>query len=231
MSTLSDLEIPLPEGADAPPHLPTVLAPLVERIEELLTERAPVIGDFKDSAQDASHGRWLLCDVERDMSRTEIEAELGLDSGEAQDFVDLLGTGTGSMFGSAAAAKVKIPGFRGMFPLPQSPTHPRKEAGSTGGAETVTLSAAQSGVRDHVHPAGTLNANNDHRHLPDATTAAAGGGVSVARGDSVSGGPSTGSINGSTGSPASVGGGGSNAASAHENLPPYRVTGYRFIRV
>ena len=86
-------------------------------------------------------------------------------------------------------------------------------AGSTGGVETVTLTAAQSGVPAHAHK---FRITGDS--TPDSGTT---GGIMV------SGSGST--VNGVTGEPSDTAGeqiGGNtaaDAASAHTNLQPYEV--------
>lgn len=251
-------DLPYPASSD-PPDGPTQFQALADRLEIVLATLQPVLGDFKDSAQIASHGRWLLCDVEREMSRVEIEAELGLDSGEAQALVDLLVTGSGSAYGSAAASKVKIPGFAGVVSLPVSGSHPKTGAGSVGGAETHTLTGPESGVQAHTHTAdqsahshtdGSLSAASDgahaHTHSAIGSLAAAGSGTAIiqalASGTdgntadyfTTSNGAHTHSVTGTTDTadPAiTVANATAVSGSAHNNMPPFRVKGHCFIRV
>jgi hypothetical protein len=84
-------------------------------------------------------------------------------------------------------------------------------AGATGGAETVTLTAAQSGVPAHAHPFTTVKS----AVMPTITTDLPSGYNTNNTG--------TGTANTSNNTAA-------NAASSHTNLPPYEVI-YRWKRV
>lgn len=170
------LALPYPDGTDDA-DAPTDVQALVDRLEELLLgaddgAAGVAVGDFKDSIRTTSHGRWLLCDTERELTQAQIESELSLDAGQAAELVTMLGTGASSMYGSAATGKVKVPGFRGVMSLAVSPSHPKKGAGSTGGEETHTLSTAE--IPSHSHGAGSLAAAS-HTHsagslvIPDHT--------------------------------------------------------------
>lgn len=54
MPTLSDIfDLPVPEGDDAPPHLPTVLQALVDRLEEVLAGGLRSVGVSKIAAAQA----------------------------------------------------------------------------------------------------------------------------------------------------------------------------------
>lgn len=173
-STTSVLGIPYPDGAD-PADVPTDLQALAEKLEELLIEgdvsAGLTTGDLKYSARSADHGRWLKCDG-RELTQAEVESALSLSAGDAAALVTLLGTGSSSAYGDATGGKVKLPDLRRSIPMSAGPTgdgsgslsaRPLKGTGSSGGVETVTLSAAQSGIRTHDHGDGSLAAAS-HSH-------------------------------------------------------------------
>lgn len=168
-------DLPYPDSAE-PADVPADLLQLVTRLEALIKGDDTAIGyiwdpgDFKDSARATDHGRWLLCDG-RSLTQVEIEAALSLDAGEAAEFVTVMGVGNSSIYGDAAAVdEVQLPDFQGKFGLYQSsPGHPKKGAGSSGGAETVVLTEAN--LPPHAHSDGSL-ACASHSHS-DGTLAAA----------------------------------------------------------
>lgn len=136
------------------------------------------LGDLKLSSVALDHGRWLRMDG-RELSQAEIEAALSLPAGDAAAFVAYMGTGSSSKYGTAASSKVKLADARrkALFgagttadnsPAPMAGTT-AKPLGTTGGAETVTLTAGQSGVRTHTHAVGTL-AVGAHSHGAGALT-------------------------------------------------------------
>lgn len=101
--------------------------------------------------------------------------------------------------------------------------------GGTGGAETVTLTGAQSGTSAHAHPAGTTGAGSAHSHGPGAGTTflnVAAGGTAVINAAGTLLFPqsaTTASEAAHTHSfttPAAVA---ANASQAHANLPPYII--------
>lgn len=141
---------------------------LAERLEVLIKGDDVAVGaiwdpgDFKDSARNADHGRWLLCDG-RSLTQAQVESALGLTAGEAAEFATVMGTGTASLYGDTAAGQIQIPDFRAFFLRYQSATVPKKGAGSTGGAATVAL--AEANLPSHSHAAGTLqSAAHSHGH-------------------------------------------------------------------
>lgn len=153
--------------------IPVDMALLATQIEALLKAGHVDFfsaGDFKTSARSADHGRWLLCDG-RSLTQAEIEAAVpGVGAGGAATLVGILGVGNASIYGNADAGdEVKLPDARSRFPVFAGAgggglsARPLKGAGSTGGAETVTLTGAQSGVNGHTHSDGSLAAAS-HQH-------------------------------------------------------------------
>jgi hypothetical protein len=117
-------------------------------------------GDIILSVRQADYGRWLRLDG-RSLSQSEIESALALNPGDAAAFVSFMGTGSSSKYGSTTGGKVKLVDTRrqvAMFaggtldtsPAPVAGTSARA-LGSAGGTETVTLTAAQSGLPAHGH--------------------------------------------------------------------------------
>lgn len=165
-TTTEEALLPKPDldGSD-PADVPADIGALADRLEELLAVGSDLIwntGDFKLSARSASHGRWLICDG-RELTAAQIVTELGLDSGDADDLVALLGTGGSSVYGTASTGKVRLPDPRDRAILGAGSSHVR---GSTGGAETHTLTAAESGLKGHGH------AVTDPGHVHTASQAA-----------------------------------------------------------
>lgn len=160
--TTDILSLPFPDldGSDTA-DVPRDINALAVAIEELLVEGGPLWGpgDIKFSAQSADHGRWLLLDG-RELTQAQVESALGLDSGGAADLVTLLGTGSSSKYGDAASGKIKLPDMRDRMPIAKGSSHPLKDTGSSGGAETVTLTAGQSGIRSHSH--GVTDGGHSH---------------------------------------------------------------------
>jgi microcystin-dependent protein len=162
---------PYPESAD-PAVVPSDIHAVVQWVEDLLATGGgdPLAGwstgDVKLSVRDDDHGRWLRCDG-RALTQAEVETALGLDAGEADAFVAVLGTGAGSKYGAAAAGKVKLPDPRASMLMGAGAAgdHPGglsdRALGSQGGEETVTLTARQSGLVGHNH---TVN-DPGHTHV------------------------------------------------------------------
>lgn len=119
------------------------------------------MGDLKTSSKKVDHGRWLRMDG-RELSQTQVEAALGLTAGDAAAFVTYMGTGSGSMYGAAAASKVKLPNTLRRIPVYEGGSGDTggdsnasgltaRSLGALAGAETVTLTASQSGLPAHGH--------------------------------------------------------------------------------
>lgn len=180
------LEIPYADAGN-PAEVHTYQGQMALKIEELLLAGDLNLwspGDFKFSSRAASHGRWLLCDG-RELTQAEIESELGLNAGDAADFVTLWGTGGSSIYGSAATGKVKLPDPRGRVSVGVGSGSglTARTRGQSGGAETVTLTGAQSGLKAHSHGVTDPGHTHDdgslavasHTHGDGTLTAASAG--------------------------------------------------------
>jgi microcystin-dependent protein len=157
-TTSSQYDLPAPAGGDDA-DVPDWVEQLRDRLEEILVGAdpadalgLPVVGDFKDSSRSASHGRWLLCDG-RELTQAQIEAELSLDAGQALALVTLWGTGAPSQYGAAAVGKIQLPDPQGRVRMNAGAGSglTSRARGDSGGAETVTLTGAQSGIAAHTH--------------------------------------------------------------------------------
>lgn len=78
------------------------------------------------------------------------------------------GSAHGSPELTVVTGSPNTPDLRGRFLLATSAGHP---AGQTGGAEAVTLTAAQSGAPAHGHTASSGTESADHAHLADPPNA------------------------------------------------------------
>lgn len=163
MSTTStELGLIAPEDADSA-DVPAYVTQLRDQLEAIIANghaKAWSPGDFKVSAQTASHGRWLLCDG-RELTQAQIESELGLAAGKGAPIVALLGLAGASVYGAAAAGKVKLPDPRGRMVMGAGSGAglTARARGAAGGAESVTLTGPQSGVKQHNHT-GSVAAHN-----------------------------------------------------------------------
>jgi hypothetical protein len=271
MGSTPVLEIPYPDGTDSADG-PGALQAIAERIEAL-----GLYTETDVSATRQPDGRWLLCDVERDMTTAEIVAECpGLRSGDADLLATLLGTGTSSLYGDAAGGKVKIPGYAGKFAIHPSASHPRKGTGSSGGEESHVLTAGEAALKAHghgvtdpghvhsasqaVHSHGVAISDPGHGHgvlvntnLNRFATQQGSGatiqpygdaGTVVGKGGAGNTGADTTGVSASADNqqPAVTvdahatglavdNAAGVNASQAHNNLPPYRAGGHRFMYV
>lgn len=95
---------------------------------------------------------------------------------------------------------------------------------STGGVETVTLTAAQSGVPAHAHPAGTTGAGSSHTNpIPYAVAAGGASGMAAPGNAVLSANVASGAEAAHTHSFTTPNSVAANAAQAHSNLQPYIV--------
>ncbi len=99
--------------------------------------------------------------------------------------------------------------INGVFLLASSNDH---ALGATGGAETVTLTAAQSGLPAHTHAVDNFLSNP--QTVARRTVSSGSGATNQLYSSGAT------SRNSATGA---VSGGAKNATSAHENMPPYKV--------
>lgn len=139
----------------------------------------------------SSGSKWLLCD-----GHTVPQANY-------PELFALIGT----TYGPAAAGNFTLPDFRGNFPLPVSASH---TLGSTGGAETVALVAANIPAHTHTITIPTDNAGADNAQ-----------GL-AAQGDLAGPAPTTQNFTSSTGTGLS--------GTAHDNMPPFLTFGYVYIK-
>ena len=124
---------------------------------------------------------WLLCD------------------GSAIPRGSALGLVIGTAFGVGdGATTCNLPDLRGRFVLGVSGAHAR---GTTGGVESVTLTAAQSGLAAHEH----TYQGHTHNSMARTNTDAATGSNEVNAGLATTGGAAQG------------------ASASHENMPPYQA--------
>lgn len=280
MSKLSDLleliELEYPDHVKIPDYWNELIA----RLEDVLVRGmdidagVAIPGDLKVSARDADHGRWLKLDG-RSLSQAEIEAALGLEAGEAEDFVTLMGTGGASKYGAAAAGKVKLKDARRKFPLGAGAAGDgdgsltARPLDNGGGAETHKLTSNQSGVKAHGHAVtdpehthgktdpghshGASQAAHSHRSSTGSyfligpggsgdgtnTQATMAGGNNGAVQETDKKTPSITVNDATTGITINKAKTGvtiqnavaADAAEAHNNMPPFEVLGYWFIRV
>lgn len=155
---------------------------------------------------------WVLCDGAA-VSRTTYAALFAV-----------LGTSYGAGNGSTT---FNVPNLQSRMPFGRETGQSANDTlGETGGARTVTLTAAQSGVPAHTHGAGTYSAasGGNHSHTEDepvhsGVNSANGGdwGVySTTTGNTSTDGAHTHSLTGASASNSTA-----SAASSHENLPPF----------
>ncbi len=90
-------------------------------------------------------------------------------------------------------------------------------AEETGGAKTVTLTAAQSGLPQHTHT------QNSHVHNQTRLPTATGGVTGFTVDTSMSGTPATTGVDTGAATAVNQNAGPTNAAEAHSNMPPYIV--------
>lgn len=191
MPSTSEFGLPYP-ASTAPANVPADLQALADKLEQLLQGDLKLwtAGDIKFSVQDDDHGRWLKMS-DRWLSGAEIESALSLDSGQADDLVALLGTGSASKYwvgagspGAAQTGKVYLPEARRKMPVGAGPSTDgpgaltARDLGAQGGGETVTLTAAQSGLPSHSHTATQAAHSHtvtDPGHSHVLTIGAAGG--------------------------------------------------------
>lgn len=150
------------------------------------------IGSIMQYAGATAPTNWLLCDGDA-VSRTTYA-----------DLFTLLSTTYGSGNGSTT---FNVPNLKGKVPVGLDASQTEFDSrGETGGAKTVTLTAAESGLPSHTHTYGAPNFN-----------------ASVAV-DNASAYTGTSSPTGATYNTGSTGG--TSASSAHQNMPPYIVVNY-----
>lgn len=203
---MTELETPIYKLPYPRPISPVIygakdLQELAFRLDALLLELANAIyspGDLKLSAYESVPTGWLLCNGQA-VSRTTFAALFAI-------IGTTWGEGNKTTTFNVPDAKDKI--LIGVGPTSSGrPTH---ALGNTGGVETVTLAGAQSGVPQHRHSVQVAPGE-----LPAAAAGNKRGGLGshFTTGTSVDG-QNTGSA------------GPTNAAAAHNNMPPYFVANW-----
>jgi microcystin-dependent protein len=145
----------------------------LDKIATALQQALCPTGSILPYAGSTSPSGWLVCDGSQ-VSRTEYPALFAL-----------VGTTYGSGNGSTT---FNVPNLIGRVPVGRDAGQTEFDVlGETGGAKTVTLTAAQSGLRDHGHSATTTvvttvtindggahshGYDNTHDHLVDSTQTA-----------------------------------------------------------
>lgn len=140
-ATTQNFAIPYPLSAGKVKLGYKDLEELAKRIDEVLfakTTTAHEVGDIKPSLQPVALPGWLLCDG-REVSRTTYAALFAV--------IGTNYTGPGLL---VDFTKFHLPRGKERVLIGESGTRLR----GWGGAGTVTLSAAQSGVRSHLHEVG-----------------------------------------------------------------------------
>jgi microcystin-dependent protein len=157
----------------------------------------PTIGDFKSSFSTSPGSGWLACDGST-VSQTTYAALYAL---------------LGATFGPAAGGTFTLPDFRGRVQVGAGtgPGLTARSPGDGGGAETVLLTAAESGVPAHSHPPG--NGNTFFQAFSNGSAQ-----FTVGSGSHLYDNPTATGLN--TANP---------AISAHENMPPWLCGGHVFI--
>lgn len=142
---------------------------------------------------------------------------IGVAGTQYENFALCLGQGlTGSELQNFAGDSISIaPDFRGKFPAGYDTSNAKfPTIGFEGGEDEVTLTADQSGLRDHVHG---VSAGNTNIHYDS------GGSGGSPNYDSSLANPSGGVLNVDGDSSRD---GAQDALEAHNNLPPYMATGF-----
>lgn len=154
------------------------------------------IGDVKYSMQTADHGRWLICSAGRTISRTTYASLFAI-----------LGTKFGAGDGSTTFGLPDPAGGKALLAKDSSDSD-FNDYGKSGGAKTVTLTAAQSGVPAHTHTApGYAGVGAVTTHFSNNTTEASPSSTISATNENT---------------PA-------DASSSHNNMGPFLIIGNLFV--
>jgi microcystin-dependent protein len=199
MGQTPKLSLPYPELADSA-DVPRDIKALADALDGLSAIPAGVIQMWPDAA---APGGWFLCD--------------------GQPVPAASNPGLAAIFGTTSG-NVILPDLRGRVLVGAAPIDvpatgdPARALRALGGASTVQLTAAQSGLQDHQHDM----VGNNFGGTPPAVTST----PKAIVGTTV---PGSGTrslpapVNGSFNYGISVGGvpGGARAGASHENMPPY----------
>lgn len=181
-------------GAARTAELDRRLAALERR---LAAAGAPFVGQLAASAMSAAPAGWLVCD-----GRSLLRADYAL-----------LFAAIGTTYGSADGSHFNLPDLRGRVPvgldnqggIDAGRLAAANTLGGTGGAERVTLTAAESGLpaHSHAHPISTAGGSTtDGGAIPPHNSVGAGTQTMT---DAVASAP---------------------ASASHENMPPYLLAAW-----
>jgi microcystin-dependent protein len=167
-------------------------------------DNAIPIGSIQSYAGSSAPTNWLICDG----TEQAVSSYPTLDS--------VLGTTYGSRTngsGGAGSSHFRLPNLKGRVPVGRDAAQSEFDAlAETGGAKAVTLTSAQSGVPAHSHGINEASTN-----FLVITGRGVGAGNLSASGTTVNRDTSGLSIQNNTAQ---------NAASSHENMPPFLVVNY-----
>jgi microcystin-dependent protein len=178
------------------------------------------VGDYKFSLRDdlddgvTAARPWLICQGGAFVAT------------EFPTLATKIGTKFDAAFTAPPVGSVRLPDFRERFFLPFKSAS--KTFGAIGGAETVTLSQAQGAFRAHAHVYGDDIGDDDGRFLKGVSTSFTPGGQTYKEVHGDTGSANEGTM--SAGSLITAPAGPTAAVEDHNNMPPFLVAGYVYIK-